>query len=51
MRPRMTVVAQPTYEIGRVAAELLVDRSRDEPPQDIVLTPQLIIRESSLHPA
>ncbi|MGH9132446.1 MAG: LacI family DNA-binding transcriptional regulator [Ilumatobacteraceae bacterium] len=50
MRPQMSVVAQPTYEIGRVAAELLVDRRRDEPPQDIVLSPQLIVRESSLHP-
>ena len=35
MRPRLTVVAQPTYEIGRVAGELLLDAgNRDETPQD-----------------
>jgi LacI family transcriptional regulator len=40
--PQLTVVAQPAYEIGRVAAELLVTAGT------IVLTPQLLVRESSV---
>jgi LacI family transcriptional regulator len=48
MRPRLTVVAQPTYDIGRVAGELLLTaKSRDE-PIDTVLPPTLIVRESSV---
>jgi LacI family transcriptional regulator len=47
MRPRLTVVAQPTYQIGQVAGQLLltprVDGRRHE-----VLAPRLIVRESSI---
>jgi LacI family transcriptional regulator, galactose operon repressor len=47
MHPRLTVVAQPTYEIGRTAAELLADRAAPRSPKDIVLMPRLVVRESS----
>ena len=47
MRPRLTVVAQPTYEIGRVAGELLLAATEGSELQDVVLAPNLIVRESS----
>lgn len=48
LRPRLTVVRQPTYEIGQKAAHLLFERlkKRDAPPQEVRLQPQLVIRES-----
>lgn len=50
VRPRLTTVAQPKYEMGAIACELLLDRIREKgrPVQQIVLKPQLIIRESSI---
>jgi LacI family transcriptional regulator len=45
--PQLTVVAQPAYEIGRVAAELLVTAGDKRASRTIVLTPQLVVRESS----
>lgn len=50
MRPRLSVVAQPTYEIGRVAGELLLDAGSRHEPHDTVLAPTLIVRESSVRP-
>jgi DNA-binding LacI/PurR family transcriptional regulator len=49
MRPRLTVVDQPTYEIGQQAACLLFDRlqNRERAPKEVRLPTQLIIRESS----
>ncbi|HET7031972.1 MAG TPA: LacI family DNA-binding transcriptional regulator [Casimicrobiaceae bacterium] len=46
--PQLSVVAQPAYEIGRVAAELLGTAGTDRSPRTIVLSPRLIIRESSM---
>jgi LacI family transcriptional regulator len=48
MHPRLTTVRQPTYEIGRRAAQILFERleKRDTVPQEVRLLPQLIIRES-----
>jgi LacI family transcriptional regulator len=46
--PQLTVVAQPAYEIGRVAAELLATAGDKRTSRTIVLTPQLIVRESSI---
>jgi DNA-binding LacI/PurR family transcriptional regulator len=48
MRPQLTVVAQPTYEIGKRAAHLLFERlqNRKSVPREIRLPTQLIIRES-----
>jgi LacI family transcriptional regulator len=49
-RPHLTTVAQPTYELGRRAADILVELlrgSRSEPAQRVVLDGKLVIRESS----
>lgn len=48
-RPRLTAVAQPTYEVGHTAAELLI--SRIETPGEVQLEPvtlpcHLVVRES-----
>lgn len=48
-RPRLTVVAQPAYEIGREAATLLFDRisgRRTGAPIQMVLNATLIVRDS-----
>lgn len=42
--PRLTTVAQPTYELGAEAARLLLDPAA--PADDVVLPPRLIVRES-----
>ena len=49
VRPALTVVAQPTYDLGRTAVELLLARmaAPNRPSQQVVLTPMLHIRESS----
>jgi LacI family transcriptional regulator len=49
LRPALTVVAQPTYEIGQTAAELLLRRVDGEkfPPRHVVLRAELIERASS----
>jgi LacI family transcriptional regulator len=49
-RPQLTTVAQPTYELGRRAAEMLVRQlsgAISEPAQRVVLEGTLVIRESS----
>jgi len=50
LRPPLTAVSQPTYEIGQQTAQLLLRRIRGEklPLQRIVLPAKLVIRESSL---
>lgn len=49
LRPPLTVVAQPTYEIGQTAARLLLRRVDGEncPPRRVVLQAELIERASS----
>ena len=46
--PSITVVQQPTYEIGRTAAELLIKRINDpkRSSREVVLNTKLIIRQS-----
>jgi LacI family transcriptional regulator len=59
LRPRLTAVAQPTYEIGETAARMLLDRVEGDPPPEprrVVLPTRLIVREScgadrQAHPA
>jgi LacI family transcriptional regulator len=51
-RPPLTVVTQPTYEIGEVATDLLLRRVNGEqfPPRHVVLRAKLVERGSSLRP-
>ncbi|WP_165423847.1 LacI family DNA-binding transcriptional regulator [Ktedonosporobacter rubrisoli] len=48
MRPHLTVVDQPTYEIGQQAAHLLFERllNRKKNPREIRLQTHLIVRET-----
>ncbi|MGH9031999.1 MAG: LacI family DNA-binding transcriptional regulator [Acidimicrobiia bacterium] len=49
IRPQLSVVAQPTYDIGFTAAELLATagQQRERVQRQIVLPPKLVVRESS----
>lgn len=49
VQPPLTTVAQPTYEMGEVAGELLLDRVRGGagPPRHVTLEASLVVRESS----
>jgi LacI family transcriptional regulator len=51
IQPRLTVVAQPAYEMGRAGAELLIARleGRESSPAPLRLTlsPELVVREST----
>lgn len=48
MDPPLTVIEQPTYEIGRCAVKLLVNRIQDptRPTREITLKSRLIVRRS-----
>lgn len=48
LRPPLTTVAQPAFEAGRAAAELLLARVREPsmPRRQVVLETQLIVRSS-----
>lgn len=48
VEPPLTVIEQPTYEIGRTAVELLVNRIQDpaRPTREITLKSKLIVRRS-----
>ncbi len=45
--PKLTTVAQPIHDMGRKAAELLVDRHKSDPPMQHTLDFELVIREST----
>lgn len=49
VEPALTVIEQPTYEIGRTAAELLIKRIQDptRSHREVVLKTKLIVRQSS----
>lgn len=53
LHPPLTVVAQPTYQIGVMAAQLLLRRIRGEqdPPRHLVLKAELIERASTRRPS
>ena len=50
VEPAITIIAQPTYEIGSTAAELLLQRIEqpDRPPRKVILQGRLVVRGSSL---
>jgi LacI family transcriptional regulator len=51
VNPAISVVAQPTYELGRRAAELLLDEARsggEHQHQQRLFQPELVVRESSM---
>lgn len=48
--PPLTVVVQPAEEIGRVAANMLIERMNGDtstPPREVILEPMLIVRGST----
>jgi LacI family transcriptional regulator len=47
IRPRLTVVAQPTYQIGQRAGQLLLTGADDSFTRHEVLSTELIVRDSS----
>jgi LacI family transcriptional regulator, fructose operon transcriptional repressor len=49
VQPPLTLIAQPTYEIGKTAAELLIQRIADpgRPTRQVILKGQLLVRGSS----
>ncbi len=49
VQPAITLIAQPTYEIGKTAAELLLRRIADpnRPARQVILKGQLLVRGSS----
>ncbi len=51
LRPGLTVIEQPTYELGQTAARLLLKRiaNPDHPVQEVMLKPRLRIRQSCAH--
>lgn len=48
IRPQLTVIAQPTYALGEVAAKLLFARIADRSrlPEQVIIASQLIVRQS-----
>jgi LacI family fructose operon transcriptional repressor len=50
VQPAITLIAQPTYEIGKTAAELLMQRIADpaRPTRQVILKGQLLVRGSSV---
>lgn len=49
VQPAITLIAQPTYEIGKTAAELLLQRIADpgRPTRQVILKGQLLVRGST----
>jgi DNA-binding LacI/PurR family transcriptional regulator len=48
LKPGLTVIEQPTYELGRTAADLLLKRIEDpaRPTREVILRGKLIVRQS-----
>ena len=52
MRPKLTAVRFPSYEMGYQAASILINRLRNPnlPPEQHLLPPELVVRESTAPP-
>lgn len=50
VKPTVTTVRQPTYEMGTAAARMIIERlgGIDSPPGELVFEPELVVRESSV---
>jgi len=51
LTPSVSSVAQPAFDMGKVAAQLFIEMLNSDqslPPQTVVLKPTLVVRESSL---
>ena len=50
LRPSLTTLRQPVWEVGRTVINLLIAQLRGEQPapQRILLRPELVVRESSV---
>jgi LacI family fructose operon transcriptional repressor len=53
VQPPITLIAQPTYEIGKTATELLLRRiaNPERPTRQVMLKGQLLVRGSSARPS
>ena len=52
LSPSLTTIAQPSYEMGVIAAELLLNQinsNEKQKPKETILTPELIERDSVKH--
>ena len=48
LSPPLTTVAQPTYQLGYAAADLLLDEARsDHTHREILFQPSLVVRSST----
>lgn len=48
LHPQITTIEQPRYEMGRIAAQLLIDQiEQNSPPQHILLQPRLLVGETT----
>jgi LacI family transcriptional regulator len=53
VQPPLTTIRVGEYELGRQAARLLLSHidQPDRPPETLLVTPELVVRESSAKPA
>ncbi|MBE6645418.1 MAG: LacI family transcriptional regulator [Ruminococcaceae bacterium] len=48
VHPQITTIEQPRYEMGRLAAEILIEQiEKGEPPRNVVLKPRLLVGETT----
>ncbi|WP_456276885.1 LacI family DNA-binding transcriptional regulator [Bacillus sp. AK128] len=46
--PTLTTIAQPMYQMGTIAAKMLIDRIKDEKVESVILNHELVVRESTI---
>jgi LacI family transcriptional regulator len=47
MRPTLTTVGPRLFDIGRIAGQMVLNMMNKQPVQDVVLIPELIVRQST----